>query len=81
MPPSSQGKQSPVGVIKSPVDYVNALAAINRLFSSKRVTSQAAALESLLCRVEVYEESAFPIGPRVPIKAVRFRSEQEQSEL
>ena len=80
MSSSSQDEQSPREFIKSHADYLNALVRIERLFSSKRGTSEGSELETLLSRVEAYEKVAFPIEPPEPIEALRFRIEQEQSE-
>jgi HTH-type transcriptional regulator/antitoxin HigA len=80
MPSSNHDEQSPSKVIELHTEYLHALARIDRLFNSRRGTPQGVALELLLSQVEAYEKTAFPIEPPHPTEALRFRSEQEQSE-
>ncbi len=64
-------------VIKTETDYDAALARIEKLMDAKRNTPQGDELELLSLLVHDYEEKTFPIDKPDPVKAIRFRMEQQ----
>jgi len=64
-------------IIKTKVDYKEALARIEELFAAVPGTSEGDELELLTTLVELYEVKAFPIDLPDPLTAIRFRMEQQ----
>lgn len=64
-------------LIKTEVDYNNALKRIEQLFDAKAGTPEADELELLATLVELYEKEHFPIDAPDPVSAIKFRMEQE----
>ena len=57
-------------------EYDAALLAIEALWTAPAGSAEAAQLEILVTRVEVYEATHHPIDPPDPIDAITFRMEQ-----
>ena len=64
-------------LIKTEVDYNNALKRIEQLFDAKAGTPEADELELLATLVELYEKEHFPVDAPDPVSAIKFRMEQE----
>src|SRR5258708_34490289 len=63
--------------IKSDASHDEALRAIESLWGSPEGTPKGDRLEALLSLVEAYERSHYPIDPPDPVRAIRFRLEQQ----
>ena len=63
-------------VIKTPEQYADAMARVDRIFGAGPGTPANDELELLLALVEKYEDKAFPIDLPTPIAAIRFRMDQ-----
>lgn len=64
-------------VIKTELDYNNALARINELMDAVPDTAAFDELELLSTLVEFYEDKIYPISMPDPISAIKFRMEQQ----
>lgn len=64
-------------VIKSKAAYELALSRIDKLMDAAPNTAQGDELELLSLLVHDYEEKKFPIDKPDPVKAIRFRMEQQ----
>jgi HTH-type transcriptional regulator/antitoxin HigA len=63
-------------VIKTELDYNNALARIDKLMDATPDTSEFDELELLSTLVEIYEDKNYPVSMPDPISAIKFRMEQ-----
>ena len=68
-------------VLKTESDRAADLARIEELMDAKRNTPQGDELELLSLLVHDYEEKAFPMDKPDPVAAIRFRMEQQGSNL
>lgn len=65
-----------ISVIKSEIDYKNALKRIELLFDAKINTPKGDELDLLVTLVDNYEQIHYPIPEPDPIEAIRFMMEQ-----
>jgi len=65
-----------IKVIKTEAAYLEALKAVDKIFSAKPDTSEGDELELLTLLIEQYENRYFPIPAPDPIEAIKFRMEQ-----
>jgi len=63
-------------VIKSGIEYSNALARLEDIFDSEPGTPQGDELELLALLIDDYEKTHYPIGLPDPVEAIKFRMEQ-----
>lgn len=63
--------------IRTEADYDAALAEVERLWGAKSGTPDGDRLDVLATLIEVYEAKNYPMDPPDPIKAIRFRMEQQ----
>jgi len=63
-------------VIKSGIEYSNALARLEHIFDSEPGTPQGDELELLALLIDDYEKTHYPIGLPDPVEAIKFRMEQ-----
>ena len=62
--------------VRSEEDYEAALARIDELMDAEPSTPEGDELDSLVTRVERYEEDHYPIGPPDAVAAIEFRMDQ-----
>jgi len=65
-------------IIKNEAEYNQALAHLDSVFGAKPGTPEGDEAELLSALIEMYEESAFPIGLPSPVEAIKFRMEQQE---
>lgn len=65
-----------IKVIKTAIDYQNALARLETIFEAKKGSKNGDELEVLGILIENYENKYFPIGMPDPVEAIKFRMEQ-----
>jgi HTH-type transcriptional regulator / antitoxin HigA len=63
-------------LIKTEIDYTNALSSIEQLIDAEPGTEEMDRLELLTILVEMYEKQQFPISHPDPIDAIKFRMDQ-----
>jgi HTH-type transcriptional regulator/antitoxin HigA len=63
--------------IRSKRDHAAALKEVERLWGAKAGTRDGDRLDVLVTLIEAYEEEHYPIDPPDPIKAIKFRMEQQ----
>jgi HTH-type transcriptional regulator/antitoxin HigA len=63
-------------LIKTEVDYQEALARMDELFDAKPNTKDFDEAELLMAIIELYEEQRYKIEAPDPIEAIKFRMEQ-----
>ncbi len=63
-------------VIKSGIEYSNALARLEDIFDSEPGTPHGDELELLALLIDDYEKTHYPIGLPDPVEAIKFRMEQ-----
>jgi HTH-type transcriptional regulator/antitoxin HigA len=63
--------------IRSKRDHAAALKEAERLWGAKAGTRDGDRLDVLVTLIEAYEEEHYPIDPPDPIKAIKFRMEQQ----
>ncbi len=64
-------------LLKTEVEYNNALKRIEELFDAEPGSKEGDELELLVALVELYEKEHFPIEAPDPVSAIKFRMEQE----
>lgn len=63
--------------VRTKADYEAALAEVERLWGAKRGTPKGDRLDVLATLIDVYETKHYPMDPPDPVKAIRFRMEQQ----
>lgn len=63
--------------IRTEADYNAAMAEIEQLWGAKSGTSEGDRLDILATLVDAYENEHYPMDPPDPIKAIKFRMEQQ----
>jgi HTH-type transcriptional regulator / antitoxin HigA len=63
-------------VIKTEVDYQNALTRLEEIFDARLGTIEGDELEILSILIDKYENELFPIEAPDPIEAIKFRMEE-----
>ena len=64
-------------IIKTEVDYQEALARVEEIFDATPGTGEGDELELLVHLIEHYEDKTYPIDLPDPISAIQFRMEQQ----
>lgn len=65
-----------IKVLKTEIDYENAMERIEAIFDAKPNTPKGDEFELLSLLIEKYEEEHYPIALPHPIEAIKFRMEQ-----
>lgn len=63
-------------IIKTQLEYKNALIKLEQIFDAKPNTTKGDELELLSLLIEKYEQEKFPVAMPDPIEAIKFRMEQ-----
>ena len=63
--------------IRSDDDLRAALLRLEAVFQADEGTPEADEMEVLVTLIEAYENKHYPIGPAVPVEAIKFRMEQQ----
>jgi HTH-type transcriptional regulator/antitoxin HigA len=64
-------------LIKTEIDYQNALSRMEELFDSKPDSKEFDEAELLITLIELYEDQHYKIDAPDPIEAIKFRMEQQ----
>lgn len=62
--------------IRSDKDLRKAFQRLGVIFQAKPNTPEFDEMEILITLIEAYENKHYPIGPAIPIEAIKFRMEQ-----
>jgi HTH-type transcriptional regulator/antitoxin HigA len=65
-----------IKVLKTEIDYENAMERIEAIFDAKPNTPEGDEFELLTLLIEKYEEEHYPIALPHPIEAIKFRMDQ-----
>ncbi len=63
--------------LRTPKDYDDALAEVERLWGAKTGTPAGDRLDVLATLIDVYEAAHYPMDPPDPIEAIKFRMQQQ----
>jgi len=67
--------------ILTPADYEKALSEVERLWGAKNGTRDGDCLDVLATLIDAYEAEHFPMDPPDPVEAIKFRMEQQDSNV